>query len=135
MIYLLDTNTCIHAIRKNGNPLVKARLSVTPPGEIAVCTVVVGELYYGAEKSGNPGPERLKVDLFIAPFANLPFDPKASSEYGIIRADLALRGLRIGPLDTMIAAIARVNNLTLVTHNTGEFSRVPGLNLVDWEIP
>ncbi len=135
MIYLLDTNTCIHAIRTNGNPLVKARLIATPPSEIAICTVVLGELYYGAERSGNIAIERRKVDSFVTPYSNLPYDQAASSQFGIVRADLSLRGLSIGPLDTMIAAIALANGLKLVTHNTAQFSRITGLSLVDWEIP
>jgi tRNA(fMet)-specific endonuclease VapC len=54
--------------------------------------------------------------------------------FGDIRADLARKGTPIGPYDLQIAAIALANNLTLVTHNTGEFSRVPNLQLIDWEI-
>jgi tRNA(fMet)-specific endonuclease VapC len=62
-------------------------------------------------------------------------DDRAAEQYGPIRADLASRGLLIGPNDLMIAAIALANGCTLVTHNTAEFSRVPGLTLEDWQIP
>jgi tRNA(fMet)-specific endonuclease VapC len=66
-------------------------------------------------------------------FISLAFDDVAAEEYGRIRAYLAGLGAPIGPNDLMIASIALGNGLTLVTHNTGEFSRVPGLNLEDWQ--
>lgn len=61
------------------------------------------------------------------------FDDKAAIEYGQIRAYLERQGTPVGPIDTLIAAIALANNLILVTHNTAEFSRVPGLKIEDWE--
>lgn len=65
---------------------------------------------------------------------SLPFDDRAADEYGRIRAYLARLGTPIGPNDLLIAAIALANNATLVTHNTTEFNRVPGLTIVDWEM-
>ena len=67
-------------------------------------------------------------------FVSLPFDDAAASVYAIIRAHLESAGTPIGPYDLQIAAIALANGLTLVTHNTREFSRVPGLLLEDWEV-
>src|SRR5437016_13074261 len=64
-------------------------------------------------------------------FVSLPFDDRAAEEYGKLRAHLAALGTPIGPNDLLIAAIALANRLTLVTHNTVEFSRVPGLVLED----
>ena len=66
-------------------------------------------------------------------FDSLPFDDAAAEAYGRLRAELARRGMPIGPNDLMIAAIALAYGFTLVTHNTSEFSRVPGLRLEDWE--
>ena len=66
-------------------------------------------------------------------FVSLPFDDRAAEEYGKVRAHLTALGTPIGPNDLMIAAIALANQLTLVTHNTAEFSRVPGLTLEDWQ--
>jgi tRNA(fMet)-specific endonuclease VapC len=68
-------------------------------------------------------------------YASVPFDDRAAEVYGPIRVDLAARGQLIGPHDLMIAAIALTNGLTLVTHNTVEFSRVPGLMIDDWQVP
>ena len=60
-------------------------------------------------------------------------DDRAAEEYGKVRALLAALGTPIGPNDLLIAAIALANQMTLVTHNTAEFSRVPGLALEDWQ--
>jgi tRNA(fMet)-specific endonuclease VapC len=135
MKYLLDTNTCIQSLRTKGNPHVKARIGSHPPTDLALCSVVVGELYYGAERASNPATEIVKVDSFVARFASLPFDDAAGRVFARIRADLDARGLGIGPLDTMIAAIASAHGLILVTHNTSDFSRIPALALEDWEVP
>lgn len=64
---------------------------------------------------------------------SLPFDDEAAELYGENRHHLALLGTPIGPNDMMIASIALANHLILVTHNTREFSRVPGLKLEDWQ--
>jgi tRNA(fMet)-specific endonuclease VapC len=135
LIYLLDTNTCIQLIRAKGHPLVKARYPRRSPSDMAVCSIVVGELMRGAERSANPPAERAKVRAFLAPHASLSFDDAAAHVFATVQADLERRGLPIGPYDILIAAIALVHNLILVTHNTGEFSRIPGLVLDDWELP
>ena len=134
MKYLLDTNVCVAHLRGK-NTLVLQRFGLYAPTDLALCSVVVGELRFGAEGSANVVREHARVDVFVAQFVSLPFDDQAASVYGRIRHDLESRGLAIGGNDTMIAAIALAHNLTLVTHNTNEFSRVPGLALDDWEIP
>lgn len=68
-------------------------------------------------------------------FQSIPFDDHAAEHYGSIRAHLANAGTPIGPNDLFIAALARAKDLTLVSNNTAEFSRVPGLKLEDWQIP
>jgi tRNA(fMet)-specific endonuclease VapC len=133
--YLLDSNACVQCLRRRGNPLVPRRLAAHPPADIVLCSVVLGELRYGAERSAAPAREQALIDAFIAPYISLPFDDTAARIYAEIRAILAVSGIPIGPYDLQIAAIALANNLILVTHNTKEFSRVPGLNLEDWEIP
>jgi tRNA(fMet)-specific endonuclease VapC len=97
--------------------------------------VVKAELFYGAAKSSNPAKVLAEQKKFLNQFTSLPFDDRAATEYGRIRAHLARRGTPIGPNDLLIAAIALANNATLVTHNTAEFNRVPGLTLTDWETP
>ena len=132
MKYSLDTNTCIRYI--NGrSPGVRAKLPTIPTHEVIVCSVVRAELFYGAAKSQLPTLSRQKQDQFLHPYNTLPFDDRAADTYGQIRALLERAGTPIGPLDLQIAAIALAHGLTLVTHNTREFGRVPGLNLEDWE--
>jgi tRNA(fMet)-specific endonuclease VapC len=101
--------------------------------EITLCSVVKAELFYGARKSKNPQRNLAKQLQFVNHFVSLPFDDKAAEVYGRIRAELEKSGMLIGPNDLMIAAIAMANDVTLVTHNTREFSRVIGLKLEDWE--
>ncbi len=96
-----------------------------------LCSVVIGELFYGAERSDQRARTLSQVRKFCGPFESLPFDDRAAEEYGAIRAHLARQGTPIGPNDLMIAAIA--NSVTLVTHNTAEFERVPRLRLEDWQ--
>jgi tRNA(fMet)-specific endonuclease VapC len=132
MTYLLDTNTCIRYL--NGRaPNVPRRLQAVSPAEVRVCAVVKAEMYFGAMKSIDPVNALAQQRAFLDIFESLPFDDAAAEAYGRLRAELARRGTPIGPNDLMIAAIALAHDLTLVTHNTAEFSRVPGLRLDDWE--
>ena len=95
--------------------------------------MVIYELRYGAERSFNPAREHAKLDIFFNAFSSLPFDDRCARVCAGIRHELEQSGTRIGPHDLQIAAIAIQNDLTLVTHNTGEFGRVAGLQLEDWE--
>lgn len=132
MAYLLDSNVCV--IYLNGKSLLlRQRLNSTPVADILVCAVVKGELFYGSRRSNNPAKSLQIQQEFLAQFVSLPFDDAAAVVYGEIRAALAQAGTPIGPNDLQIAAIALANDLTLVTHNTREFSRVQGLKLEDWE--
>lgn len=98
-----------------------------------VCSIVKGELFYGANKSSNSRETLAKQLEFLNRFVSLPFDDTSTLIYGQIRAQLAILGTPIGSYDLQIAAIALANNLTLVTHNTREFSRVAGLQIEDWQ--
>lgn len=91
------------------------------------------ELFYGSMRSNNPTQAHRAQQEFLVQLISLPFDDQAALIFGRIRAQLAAVGTPVGPYDLQIAAIALVNNLTLVTHNTREFSRVEGLRIEDWE--
>jgi tRNA(fMet)-specific endonuclease VapC len=132
MIFLLDTNVCIEALRQR-NAAVVRRLAATPASDVRLCSVVKAELYHGARRSQQAQTNLVKVENFVLPFLSLPFDDDAAREYGRLRADLESRGAVIGPNDLQIAAIALVHGMTLVTHNITEFSQVPSLNLEDWQ--
>lgn len=133
MVYLLDTNVCIRQI--NGTSIsVRQKLEAIRREDVVLCSVVKAELFYGAMKSQNPAKTLARYHEFFEPFISLSFDDEAALIYGQIRSILATKGTAIGPNDLQIAAIALTHNLTLITHNTGEFSRVEGLQIEDWEV-
>jgi tRNA(fMet)-specific endonuclease VapC len=133
MRYLLDTNVCVMYLNGRSES-VRDRLLITPMQDIAVCSVVKAELFYGAMKSNNPARTLERQQQFLARLISLPFGDEAAIVFGEIRSVLASAGTPIGPHDLQIASIALVNDLTLVTHNTREFSRVTGLRLEDWQV-
>lgn len=133
MIYLLDTNAFIQLWqRKNLN--IRRRFLQHPPSEIALCSVVKAELLFGALRSLQQESNLARLQKLFAPLQSFEFDNLAAEHYAHIRAELTLKGQLIGANDLLIAAIARAQNITLVTHNTSEFSRVSGLMFEDWEI-
>ena len=130
MKYLLDTDTLIDVFKRAGNCL--ARLTPQNDSDIAISTINLFELEYGMAKSDN----RIKMDSYVLSlfrrYAVLDFDRSAGLQAGAIRALLHTRGTPIGPYDLQIAGIARSNNLTVVTRNVREFSRVPQLKVENW---
>lgn len=132
MKYSLDTNTCIRYLNRRSDA-IRHKLPTIPARDIVVCSVVRAELAYGAARSQTPDASATKQQKFLHPYATLPFDDAAAHEFGRIRAALEAAGTPIGPYDMQIAAIALVHDLILVTHNTREFGRVPGLHIEDWE--
>lgn len=132
MRYLLDTNVCIRYLNGRSESL-QTKILAADRRELAVCSVVKAELFYGAERSNNRQLSLQRQKQFLDRLVSLPFDDRAAEQYGCIRATLDRIGTPIGANDLMIAAIALSTDLTLVTHNTAEFSRVPGLRIEDWE--
>ena len=111
MRYLLDTNVCIMYL--NGRSAsVRDRVLAVPIEDIAVCSVVKAELFYGAMRSNNPTRTFERQQEFLERFVSLPFDDDAAIAFGQIRARLAVAGTPIGAYDLQIAAIALVNDLT-----------------------
>ena len=104
------------------------------PADIALCSIVKAELLFGALRSEHKESNSQLLQNLFAPLNSFDFDDNAAEHYAQIRADLTAQGKLIGANDLMIAAIARANKATLITHNTGEFSRVQGLLIEDWEI-
>jgi tRNA(fMet)-specific endonuclease VapC len=97
-----------------------------------VSALTVAELEYGVAKSREPAENRARSDQFLLPLRILPFDDAAALDYGSIRADLEVRGVGIGPTDTLLAAQARSLEAVVVTNNVAEFERVPRLVVEDW---
>ena len=130
-MYLLDTNICIYAI--NGRyPKLSDQLLHIHPDDICISSITIGELEYGAAKSRWGDRTRQIMYAFLSNYEVLPFTEKDAILFGQLRAQLALSGTPIGAYDVMIAAQGVARNHTVVTHNTGEFSRIPGIILEDW---
>lgn len=130
-IHLLDTNIWIAFAR--GDAAVRARMIALDPAAIATCSVVKGELFYGARKSQRVDANLTAFDQMLAPFRSLPFHAEAAAHYGLIRAALEQIGTPIGGNDLMIASIALAFDCRLITRNTREFVRVPGLKIESWD--
>jgi len=131
MSYLLDTNTCIYFLNERSERLTR-RIKSTHPKDIAVCSIVKAELYYGALKSTRAAENLRKQHEFLEKFRSFSFDDRAAEAYGRIRTRLEKSGNLIGPNDMLIAAIAIANDVTVVTHNFDEFERIENLNVEDW---
>ena len=130
MQFMLDTNICIYAI-KHRPPEVLAALRRHEADGLGVSSITVAELFFGVAKSGSLR-NRLALQQFLEPLEIADFDRAAAAAYGPLRATLDAAGTPIGALDTQIAAHALALGVTLVSHNTREFARVPGLRLANW---
>jgi tRNA(fMet)-specific endonuclease VapC len=130
MRYLLDTNVVIGLLNDTTSKLAQ-RARREKPAEVAISAVAAHELFYGAFKSRRAAQNVALVDALQ--FAIIEFDKEDARQAGEVRALLASRGTPIGPYDVLIAGQARARNLILITHNTEEFGRVPGLQFDDWQ--
>lgn len=131
MKYMLDTNICIYLINRNPQHVRRHFLAQTLD-DIGVSSITVAELQYGIQKSRYPEENRNALELFLLPLLIADFDVLAAIAYGGLRVTLEKVGTPIGALDALIAAHALSLNVTLVTNNTREFSRVPGLQIANW---
>ena len=130
-MYLLDTNICAYLMRGR-YPSLNTKILTIPPSELAISSITLFELEFGAAKA-NWGPRRLEdMRLFLSAFQVIPFTEYDAVVTGRIRAVFVKEGLPIGSYDIQIAGQGVARNLTVVTHNTSEFSRVPGIKLEDW---
>ena len=132
-MYMLDTNICIFIMKQKPIGVIE-RLTAHDPEDICISSVTYAELCCGVEKSRAKEKNRLALALILAPIRIVSFDSPAAEEYGRIRAFLEQKGTPIGPMDGLIAAHARSRSMTVVTNNTREFQRVPGLAVEDWTV-
>lgn len=128
--YLLDTNI-VSDLARNPQGVIADQISSV--GESSVCTsiIVSGELRYGAEKSGSKALVD-RVEIILSAIEVLSFTAPADRHYGKLRQQLTTKGTPIGPNDLLIASHALSEKLIIVTANTREFSRVPGLIVENW---
>jgi len=130
MRYLLDANVVIGLLNDATSKLAR-RARRERPADIAISAIVAHELFYGVFKSRRAVQNVALIDALQ--FAVLEFDKEDARQAGEIRALLASGGTPIGPYDVLIAGQAKARNLILITHNTDEFGRVPGLRFDDWQ--
>jgi tRNA(fMet)-specific endonuclease VapC len=127
--YLLDTNVVIGLSK--GLPTLEQRIRQEAPTDVGLSVIALHELYFGAYKGQRVAANLQAIaDLGIDVVG---FDKEDARHAGEVRASLAASGQPIGPYDTLIAGQALARDLTLITHNTREVSRVKGLRLEDWE--
>ena len=134
MMYMLDTNICIYVMKQRPEGVLQ-RFKAEMSEGLCISAITLAELEFGMKHSANPAKNEQALLRFLAPLSVLPFGPMAASEYGDIRSFLQAQGTPIGPLDMLIAAHARAEDLTLVTNNVREFQRVPYLEVENWDIP
>jgi tRNA(fMet)-specific endonuclease VapC len=130
MPYLLDTNAVIATLNDPASKTAR-RLRLERPSDVAVSSIVAHELFYGAFRSRRTAHNVGLIDALR--FGVVEFDREDARQAGQIRAALAAAGTPIGPYDVLIAGQALARGLILVTRNTGEFARVPALQIEDWE--
>jgi tRNA(fMet)-specific endonuclease VapC len=131
MRFMLDTDSCIALIKRKPGTILRRLMSLSP-GEAGISAITLAELRYGVAKSAQNEKNRLALDEFLLPLEVADFDEPAAASYGSVRAALEKAGTPIGPLDTQIGAHALSSGAILVTHNSREFRRIPGLAVEDW---
>jgi len=130
MKFLLDTDTCIYALKQNA--AVLGRLLAQRPEDISVSVITEAELRTGAAKSSSAAKTLRLVENFLHPLTVLDFTSSDAAMYAQVRAKLERAGTPIGPLDTLIAAQAVAHKLVLVSTNLREFGRISGLQVQNW---
>ncbi len=129
MSHLLDTNICAAHFRR---PAGLAHRFFQYGGVLFIPTVVLAELYAGAYHVTDPTPLLQKIGDLLQDVQVLPFDEGCAEQFGKVRGSLLRRGTTIPVMDLMIASVALMHDLTLVTHNTADFEGIPDLRLNDW---
>jgi tRNA(fMet)-specific endonuclease VapC len=130
-LYMLDTDIASYVMKRTNANAVK-RLIALPTDATCISAIVESELRFGIAVSPRRQQDQEALNEFLSYMQVLDYPAAASTDYGLIRGDLKQRGALIGANDLLIAAHARHLGLTLVTNNTREFSRVPGLKVENW---
>jgi len=131
MRFMMDTDTCIYILKQRPPEVIQA-MKNQYINNLCISTITLAELEYGVAKSQHVSSNQTALLKFLAPIAVMPFDDSAAVKYGQIRAYLQGNGMKIGPYDLLIAAHALSKGLILITNNTREFARVPGLSMENW---
>ncbi len=129
--FLLDTDISIYLLNES-LPAVAKRLAGLSAGQVGTTAITAAELRFGALSSGRPQQNLARVEIFLAPLVQVPFDAQAAVHFGNLKKVLTAQGQLIGTMDLLIASCALAVGGTLVTNNVREFSRVPSLNVENW---
>jgi tRNA(fMet)-specific endonuclease VapC len=134
MKYLLDTHIVSYFLR-DASPVLSQRILDSTPDTLAISIISAGELRYWLSKL--PTSKRAtelthRLSALFTAITVQPLPAEAAQHYGSTRAQLEAIDTPIGGNDLWIAAHALAHNMTLVTNNTREFERVPGLKLENW---
>src|SRR5947209_16418930 len=129
MTHLLDTDICSAHMRR---PAGLAHRFIQYSGGIAISSVSLAELFAGAYHRAQPARLLALIADLLQDVAVLDFDSACAQQFGQVRGLLLQQGIQVATADLMIASVALVHNLTLVTHNTADYQNIPGLRLDDW---
>lgn len=129
MKYLLDTNVLIELTKRN--QVVRQRAMMAGLDNCFTSEISVAELLYGAYKAGIERHYH-ELSFFKDHLPILKIGPCLDC-YARIKVELESQGKRLDNFDLLIAATAITSDLTLVTHNTRHFERIPELRVIDWE--
>ena len=132
MNFLLDTDTCSAHMRR---PARLAHRFIQYFGGLAIPSIVLAELYAGAYKHPNPARLLSLIGDLLQEVTVLDFDSASAEQFGRLRGTLLQQGISVSRMDLLIASVALVHNLTMVTHNTADYQHIPGLRLDDWLTP
>jgi tRNA(fMet)-specific endonuclease VapC len=130
LTYILDTNICIYVMRTYP-PGLREKFNALAE-QLCISAITLGELRYGCGKVGPPRRDLTAIQHFVARLQVLPFVDKATAHYGQLRAELERAGTPCGPHDMQIGGHARSEGLIVVTNNTREFARMPGVRVENW---
>ncbi|HUY32476.1 MAG TPA: type II toxin-antitoxin system VapC family toxin [Pirellulales bacterium] len=132
MTHVLDTNICSAHMR---HPAGLAHRFFQYGGGITISAVVLVELYAGAYKHPNPPKLLALIADLLQEVTVLDFDAACAEQFGKLQGGLLQQGITVPVADLMIASVALIHNLTLVTNNTADFQKIRGLRLDDWLTP
>ncbi len=131
MKYILDTSVCVQVLRGQADSV--RRLAALSPSQVALPSMTIAELRYGAMRAKLSRAAHARLDTFLSAFDVVAFDAEAAEHHARIRHVLAVAGLPIGERDLVIASTAAAQGLVVATGNLREFQRVPGLVVEAWE--
>jgi len=133
MLYMLDTNMCSYIIRDNPRGIYKKLKEIEENHVVALSSIVVSELFYGARKKDSPKLRKVVAE-FVSHFVIYDYDKVSANHYADVRSNLEKKGQIIGANDLLISAHALSKDAILVTNNTKEFERVEGLVVENWVV-